>query len=148
MKSLPEIKAEVTRLSEVLGASSTDLPSYGQTRDYGHPHIEVEDQLYHYVLVERGQEFERRSTSDFQQLLYWIFAGTTHSLAFAYELENRVEGQDCRRIAFPKQLELLGLIGREMAERRAREIEDILKSAPYDDEPTKAVNRMRRQRAT
>lgn len=148
MKSLSEIKAEVTRLAQILSASSNDLPTYGHTRDSAYPHIEVDDDRYHYVIVERGQELERKSTSDFDELLYWIFADTTHSLAFAYELKNRLEDQDCRRIAFPKQVELLGLISPHMAVRRANEIEQILAQAPYDDEPTKAVNRMLRPPAT
>lgn len=148
MKSLAEIKAEVICLAQVLGASGDDLPTYGHTRDYAHPHIEVDKEHYHYVVVERGQELQRKSTSNFQELLYWIFADTTHNLAFAYELKNRVEDQDCRRTAFPKQVELLGLISPHMAARRANEIEKILASAPYNDEPTKAVNRMRRPHKT
>ena len=148
MKSLSEIKAEVTRLAQVLGASDNDLPTYGHTRDYAYPHIEVDEEHYHYVIVERGQELERNSTTDFEELLYWIFADTTHSLAFAYELKNRVEDHDCRRIAFPKQIELLGLISPHMAARCTKEIEQILASTPYNDEPTKAVNRMRCPSAT
>jgi hypothetical protein len=144
MKLLAEIKDEVTRLAQVLGASGNDLPTYGHTRDSAHPHIEVDDQSYHYVIVERGQELERKSTSDFDELLYWVFEDTTHNLAFAYELKNRIEDQDCRRIAFPKQVELLGLISPHMAARQANEIEKILAVAPYDDEPTRAVNRMLR----
>jgi hypothetical protein len=45
------------------------------------------------------------------------------------------------------QVELLGLISPHMASHRAKEIEQILASAPYNDEPTKAVNRMRRPHA-
>lgn len=146
MKSLAEIKDEVTHLAQVLGASGNDLPSYGHTRDSAYPHIEVDDQRYHYVIVERGQELERKSTSDFDELLYWVFKDTTSNLAFAYELKNRSEDQDCRRVAFPKQVELLGLISPFMAERQAKEIEKILAIAPYDDAPTKAVNRMSRSR--
>ncbi len=148
MKSLHEIKVEVSRIAQVLGASTSDLPTYGHTRDYAHPHIEVDNEQYHYVIVERGQELDRKSTSDFDELLYWIFADATHSMAFAYELKNRVEDQDCRRTAFPKQVELLGLMSPQMAARRAKEIESILVSAPYNDEPTKAANQMRRTRAT
>lgn len=147
MNTLSEIEAEVTRIGQVLGASRNDLPTYGYSRDFAYPHVEVDDR-YHYVIVERGQELDRKSTLDLQELLYWIFSDTTHSMAFAYELKNRIEDQDCRRIAFPKQVELLALISPKMAERRAREIEDILRKAPYDDEPTKAVNRMTRKRVS
>jgi hypothetical protein len=36
----------------------------------------------------------------------------------------------------------------ELGRRLEREIADILRSFPYDDEPTKAVNRMRRDDRT
>lgn len=133
MQSLPEIEAEVTRLARILGSSDDDLPTYGRTRDSGYPHVEVDKERYHYVIVERGQEVERKSTADFENLLYWIFSGATHSLAFAYELRNRVGNQDCRRIAFSRQVELLGLISPQMAARRTTEIEEILARAPYND---------------
>jgi len=148
MKQLKEIEEDVLRLAKLIGATRNQLPTYGRTRDFAYPHIEVDARLYHYVIVERGQELERKSTSNYDELLYWIFSDATHSLAFEYELRHRIEDQDCRRIAFPKQIELLNLISPEMGMRCAKEIENILRMAPYDDEPTKRVNAMRRQKAT
>lgn len=142
MKTLEEIEGEVTRLARFIGATGNDLPTYGHTRDGAYPHIEVDDINYHYVAVERGQEIRRDSSPDFEELLYWIFSDITHSLAFSYELHHRIEDQDCRRIAFPKQIELLNCIHPKMAQRRALEIAGILRNAPYDDEPMKVVNRM------
>jgi hypothetical protein len=129
-----------------VGASGQDLPTYGISRDFGRPHVEVDHGLYHYVVVERGEEIDRRSSDRYDDLLYWIFRDVTHSLAFSYGLQNRVEDQDCRRIAFPKQIELMKQLGQEMGERLEGEIIDILRRAPYDDAPTKTVNRMRRDR--
>lgn len=146
MKKLNEIKAEVTLLAKLIGASTNDLPTYGRTRDFGYPHIEVNELGYHYVVVERGQELERKTTNDYDELLYWIFEDATHNLAFAYELKSRIEDQDCRRIAFPKQIELMTRISSKMAARLREEIAEVLRRAPYDDEPTKAVNRMRRDK--
>jgi hypothetical protein len=37
-------------------------------------------------------------------------------------------------------------LGQDMGERPEGEILDILRRAPYDDAPTKTVNRMRRNR--
>lgn len=144
MKTLEEIEREVARLGELIGTAPDDLPTYGYTRDGAYPHIEVDSQMYHYVTVERGIEQERKSTKEFEELLYWIFASVTHSLAFAYELTHRTPDQDCRRIAFPKQIELLNRIDPQMAQRLAAEIAIILERAPYDDEPTRAANRMRK----
>ena len=55
-----------------------------------------------------------------------------------------IRDQDCRRVAFPKQIQLMKRLGPKMAERLERDIAEILRQAPYDDEPTKALNRMRK----
>jgi hypothetical protein len=144
MKPLHDIEADVLLAAARIDASAGMLPTYGISSDFGRPHVEANHGLYHYVVVERGEEIARQSSNRYEDLLYWIFRDVTHSLAFSFELKNRVEGQDCRRIAFPKQLEFMSKLGREMGERLEAEIADILRRAPYDDEPTKAVNRMRR----
>jgi hypothetical protein len=146
MKTLREIEADVLRAAARIGAAGQTLPTYGTSDDGARPHIEVGDGLYHYVVVERGVERERRSSRQYEDLLYWIFRDITFGLAFSYELLNRIEDQDCRRIAFPKQIELMRQLGPEFGRRLEAEIADILRRAPYDDEPTKAVNRMRRSR--
>ncbi len=148
MKSLLDIETDVTALARRIGASARDLPTYGTSEDFARPHIEVEHGFYHYVVVERGVERDRRSSDNYQDLLFWIFSGVTHGLAFGYELQNRVEDQDCRRIAFPKQIELMRKIDPALAERLEADIAGILQRAPYDDEPTKAVNRMRGKSAS
>jgi hypothetical protein len=147
MKTLREIETDVAALAQRVGATSQDLPTYGISADFARPHIELGSGLYHYVVVERGEELQRRLTDSYDELLYWIFRDVTHSLAFSYERRNRVEDQDCRRIAFPKQVEMIKQIGSTMSERLEQDIADILRRAPYDDEPTKALNRMRRDRS-
>ena len=146
MKSLRDIETEVAALARRIGASGEDLPTYGISRDGGYPHIEVDHGRYHYVIEERSRERERRSTDKYDELLYWIFESVTHKRAFAYELANRVYDQDCRRIAFPRQIELMRRIGPAMAERLEQDIAEILRRAPYDDEPTRALNRMRKDK--
>lgn len=148
MKKINEIMAEVTCFAKLIDASTDDLPTYGKTMDFGCPHVEVNGSGYHYVVVERGQELARKTTKDYEELLYWIFKYATHNLAFAYELENRIEDQDCRRIAFPKQIELMTKISSKMAARLTEHICEVLRRAPYDDEAIKAVNRMRRDKET
>jgi hypothetical protein len=144
MKTLHEIEKDVAARARRIGVSLHDLPTYGVSRDYGYPHVEVHDGLYHYVVVERGQDIERRSSASYDDLLYWIFRSVTHREAFFYELNNRIKDQDCRRIAFPKQIELMKQIGPAFAQRLEHEIAGILREAPYDDEPTRALNRLRR----
>jgi hypothetical protein len=102
-----EVAAEIARLARALG----------ETAGVVLPQVEVDDAGYHVVVVSNGREVLRDSTTDVDELLYWVFAGVTHQLAFA------------------RQLELLGRLGPEMVARREAEIRRILESAPYRDRP-------------
>jgi len=144
MKTLQEIEKEVAKLARRVRASLQDMPTYGVSRDGAHPHVEVKDGLYHYVVVERGEEIARQSSADFDDLIYWIFRDVTHRMAFFPEDMARIRDQDCRRVAFPKQIMLMKRLGPNMGERMERDIAYILRQAPYDDEPAKALDRMRR----
>jgi len=55
-------------------------------------------------------------------------------MGFNFELKNRNNNQDTRRIAFKKALELLDLIGENFRKRGEIDIDEILKESPYDDE--------------
>ena len=133
MRTLAEIEAEVARLAKRVSAPSNAYPTFGYTADFGRPHIEIESRQYHYVVVERGAEVLRESTSDPNELLYWIFEGVTFSMACAYELAHRIPGQDFRRLMFSKQVELLSSIDPDMARRGKDEIAKTLRNAPFDD---------------
>lgn len=126
-------------LAKIIGAKKELLPTYGYSKDFAYPHIEVDGSDYHCVINERGREQERRSTPNFEELIYWIFDSVTSHMAFEYELKNRIEDRDVRRMAFPKQMELMNKLGPELGENSRLMIEEILKRAPYDDEPIKRV---------
>ena len=131
--SLDEIRAQVNRLAARIEATQSLLPTYGSSIDGAHPHIEVDARGYHYVVRERGQETDRVTTNEFDELLYHVFKHVTFSLACQYELRHRVEGQDFRRLLFRYQVALLSMLSPDWAEREAHEHEHILESFPYDD---------------
>ena len=134
MKSLTDIKAEVDRLAALIGASGYHgLPTYGQTKDYSRPQVEVDARGYHFVVIEHGQEQKRFTTGDLDDLLFHVFHNVTFNLAMDYELAHRIETQDCRRLAFQKQIELLSQLSKEWAEREAEEHQHILRGQPFDD---------------
>jgi hypothetical protein len=124
-KPRAEVEAEIARLARALGAGD----------GVALPHVEVDDAGYHVVVHASGREVLRDSTTDLDELLYWVFAGVTHQLAFAHAQAQAADGQDPRRAAFTRQLELLARLGPDMAARRAAEIHRILESAPYRDRP-------------
>jgi hypothetical protein len=134
MLSLEEIESEITRLARRIGASDDVLPTFGFSEQSGRPHIEVDESGYQYVVTERGQEFERLTTHDLDELLYHVFQDVTSTLALDYELKHRVERRDGRRIAFQQQIELLSALSPEWAKRRRLEHTQILRDRPFDDD--------------
>jgi len=113
---LSEIKHRVVTLATLIKVDSKRLPTFGHSRDFGYPHIEV-DALYHFVVIERGVEIERRSTSNLDELLFWVFESVTFGLASDFELSHRKDGEDSRRQLFSKQVELMNLLSFDWANR-------------------------------
>lgn len=140
MKTLEEVKVEVDKNASLIGATGYNLPTYGYSEDLARPHIEVDHRGYHYVVVERGQERSRKTTHDFDELLYWIFDHITFVLSCDYELNHRVTNQDSRRILFSKQIELLNRLSPYWAQLELREHQSILLKYPYSDNLDKEVN--------
>ncbi|WP_187262847.1 Imm63 family immunity protein [Pontibacter beigongshangensis] len=78
MKKLKEI---VESLARKINAPDYVLPTYIKSEGFARPHIEKHGSEYHWVVVERGQEFERRKTTDLKELLFWIFDSVTFAMA-------------------------------------------------------------------
>jgi hypothetical protein len=132
--SLDDLKKIVEELAAKIYAPADLLPTYGYSRDFAYPHIEVGNyKLLHYVVIERGQELERKTTTDLDTLLYWIFSNVTFSMAVEYELNNRLEDRDCRRIIFDKQEKLLGILNENWQQKEIEEHNKILEKNPFDD---------------
>ncbi|MCB2365949.1 immunity 63 family protein [Clostridium tagluense] len=88
---------------------------------------------YHYVISEKRQEIKHQVTKNLDELLYSTFKYITFEMACDYEVRNRMEGQDFRRLLFNKQLELINLISEEFSLLLKTEIEVILKKYPFKD---------------
>jgi hypothetical protein len=132
--SLEEIKEKVQELASKINAPTDLLPTFGYSKDFAYPHIEVDNLgLLHYVVIERGQELDRKTTNKLDDLLYWIFADVTFNMACDYELKNRIEDKDFRRIMFDKQEQLLGQLNDIWRQTENEEHIRILKTHPFDD---------------
>lgn len=133
-QKLVKVQIMVNELAKLINAPTDLLPTYEKSKDFAHPHIELDnDGLYNYVVVERGQEWTRKATSDLNELLYWIYNSVTFSMASDYELKNRIEDKDARRIMFAKQEELLGILNENWREKQMMEHKQILERYPFDD---------------
>lgn len=132
MLSLDQIRSHIDGLAVRIGAPPHTLPTYGHSEDFARPHIES-DHAYHFVVVERGEEYERRTTRDFDELLYWVFAAVTFEMACQFELKNRVPAADFRRLLFRTQLDLLAELDQRWRNRCKAELLEILSAHPFSD---------------
>ncbi|MEQ1725396.1 MAG: Imm63 family immunity protein [Sphingopyxis sp.] len=121
--SVQTIKQRVKELACHLGREDFFIRT--EPSGYGSPYIEVLD-AYHFVIEERGFELERRITNDLDELLYWIMRGLTTAMAWDYEMQNRREGEDSRRQAFAKDVELLGRLSSHWANLQRQKYTKIL----------------------
>ncbi|AYH01706.1 hypothetical protein F6Q07_02185 [Pectobacterium parmentieri] len=131
--SFSEIQKKVNELGKSVGIPESDLHIFSSSPDDGRPHISYYGGLYNYIYAERGVEFFRKTTSSINELFYWIMSDFIYKVAFQYELENRVENIDGRRIAFNKVLAFMGNISDEWRLMAQNGIDDILAKNPYTD---------------
>jgi len=118
-----EVKTIAESKARLIGVPIDSLPTFGQSLDCAIPNIEITESAYHFVVMDRGNENSRKTTTDVDELLYWIFESVTFGIGLMYELNNRVEGVDFQKLIHQKQLEQLGLLDETWQKRRAKEIE-------------------------
>ena len=131
---LRRLQLQVESFAHLISVPAYLLPTYGRSEDFARPHLEVNGDGLHFVVVERGQEQLRRTTRQLDELLYWVFDGVTFSMAVKYEARHRVPGQDFRRLLFQHQLELLQQLKLAWAERCGREMAAVLRQHPFEDD--------------
>ncbi|CAN5158567.1 hypothetical protein BH09BAC4_BH09BAC4_05070 [soil metagenome] len=131
---LLDIKEQVEALGKRINTPHNLYPTYGRSADGDRPHIEIDSSgKLHFVVVERGQELERQTTTVPNDLLFWIFDVITFSMACAFELENRKPNQDFRHILFSKQEDLLGCLSANWQEKKRINHNLILAKHPFSD---------------
>lgn len=130
---LSGLRTEVFHLSDEAGFPRSDLPTFGATEDFARPHIEVDKNGFHFVVVERGQELERKTTRNRRELIYWIFESVSFSEAIRFEAKNRIEGEDFRRQLFARQEQQLGRIDPGWEQRLREKHDAILSRNPFRD---------------
>ena len=130
MASIQQLRTEYKSLCRKLG---TEGVLHAVPQAFGAPHVEIIGDNYHYVVTERGSELERKTTTDKQELLYWLISNVVSEMASDFKLKHRFKGQDFRRLGFAKRIELMARISAEWAERMADDIQKILAAHPYND---------------
>ena len=133
MISIDEIRRRVSEYGDLIDAPQNLLNILDKPIGDGSPHVEITESLYNYVISERGVEHSRRQTKKIDDLLYWIFSDIASTMAFDYELKNRISEKDFRRLAFEHKLKLLGKLNISWKEREAVKIKLTLEKSPYTD---------------
>lgn len=134
MLSLATIRKRVKELAKLVNAPKELTKVAGSPDWMGGVYVEVDGKGYHYVNSERGNEYERHTTKDIQELLYWLLKDITSQIASDHELSNRIPYADSRRLWFKKWVELMGIIDPEFHRKLEDELNKTLKEAPYSDE--------------
>ncbi|HNU08602.1 MAG TPA: Imm63 family immunity protein [Pyrinomonadaceae bacterium] len=131
--TIEELQADYDRLNQRLKPTPNLYRFATERSDCGAPHVELIGDEIHVVTTERGLELSREVYTKKDDFLYSLISLNTFWMGVDHEFRNRIEDQDCRRIIFANQLELLERIDPRYADRRAREIEETLRENPYND---------------
>jgi hypothetical protein len=151
IQSIGDFRIEVERLLAVLSRNIDDdyYPRnvYGQILSFAKsipvtfdvpkgdatPFIEMRNGQFHFVISERGCEFERVSGNP-DEILALLFEGITFDLAGQFELRHRINGQDSRKLLFSKQVDLLTLLNAEWAQSVSEKQRKTLQEFPFSDD--------------
>jgi hypothetical protein len=139
MATLEEIRARynagTARIIELSGIVDRRYISPFQTSPAhdGSPHVEKNGDVYSFVVTERGSEYERKTTTDPDELLYWLVSGAVFAAALWWPARHGRSNEDFRRVLFEKEIEWLSELSPVWAARKRSEINCILQSHPFSD---------------
>jgi hypothetical protein len=86
---------------------------------------------YHFVtLDEDGSEFERRTTQNADDVLYWVITDAAHRAALGSFFPRPQDNGLSRLAWFERELEILGWISPEWQRRRKAELDEYLRTNP------------------
>ena len=129
-----QLDLSIQRMAQKINAPVNLLPTYRVSDDGALPHIVIDESgTYHFIVVERGKEIDHRETNSEDELLYWVFAGITFSMACKYELKHRIPNQDFRKLLFRHQEDLLGNLSESWKQLEMAQHHQVLKQFPFDD---------------
>lgn len=133
-EELKKLADEFERLCQRIAPCERSYSFETKRLDVGSPHVEFADGQYHYIVTERGLDLEHRSTSDMSEILYWLIYDLTFWMGVEFELKNRVEGPDVRRLIFARAILLMERADPAMAAKLRMHIEKTLEEHPYRDQ--------------
>ena len=135
--TLEEIQVEFDRYNAKFGGSSKKFPYDSTPHNCGGHHLEISDDgKMALVGTDRGYETTRKETYSLDELMYWMFRKFSESRGWDYELKNRQQGADSRRMVFRKALEEMEKLSVDWRDWLHREQQEILRTRPFHDRAT------------
>jgi hypothetical protein len=125
------LRKEINPKIKIFNSYSDQIHFSQSDLGYDGTYIYSDAQGYHYVETERGEKTTHKVTDDVFEISYWVLEPMVSELAFNFEAKNRVYGEDSRKLAFRKKLELFALVGENFKKREEIEQSEILKRIPY-----------------
>jgi len=133
MRSLSALKSAYSAIAERLSAPLESVRFAVTPQHDGSAHIESDGNVFAYVVTERGEEYERKTTINDDDVLYWLVSDLTREMASKFELAHRNPNADSRRMLFQKHMELLGTVDQGWQTRKQTEYETVLEQNPFRD---------------
>lgn len=134
MNTLGEIKASIETLAAQIDIPAELLPSFGKFVGQ-YSYVYMEGDKYHWVVRGNSPSVSDIETPDPDEVIYQVLASLTEQMGWMYEVVHRDPKLDHRRVVHRHQLELLGKLSLAWEQRRAEEIEEMIKWYPYKDSP-------------
>jgi hypothetical protein len=132
MENFNSIQNRVNQMGLMINAPEQYLQLHNRAIGDGTPYVMVDDQ-YNYITSERGVLISKEETLDLEELLYWIFEDVTSIMAGKYELNNRQQDADTRRLRFQEQIRLMDVLNNNWGEKTKNRLDKILANNPYED---------------
>lgn len=118
--ALTRLAERVEQLGRIIDAPDWRLPTFGCSEQSGRPHIEIDGVTFHYVMEDRGVEYQRDRTTSEDELLYWVFRHVTFHVAATHLGVSQLNPINRRQI-LRHQLMLLGRLDPAWEKRKAAE---------------------------
>lgn len=137
MKLLSNIELEnhilalYNQLEPILKHSKSNVSFQENTLNDEGIFVYCNQQGYHYVYSERGQENTHKVTDDLFEISFWVLYPIVSSESFEFAERNPDDKKSYRQIAFQKQIEYLECLDNNYKKRGEIEIDEILKIYPY-----------------
>lgn len=123
------ILKEIKPIQELINLKELHFTKNSSGSEEG-TYIFSDQQGYHFVYSERGNETKHKVTDNLFEITFWTINSLVGSIAFELMKNNIKKGENQRKYIFEQRLILLERIGTNYKKAGEIEIDEILKENP------------------